>query len=879
MIIRISKNSRLILKELLEYSFEPKNTQILLEEYSSSEISPIDLENQEEKDDESSLSPPLHRATTLLLAYAIIISLKKPQVAHKILFLDFMLPLEVSKWSEKLPEDVKDWDLKRFLCLARGILYTSYTSQCLLNPSFAIACLSLERWGLKISSFADYESMHPPQPRDVIVWYRILRAMLEQSRFTSNDSEKDIEKLEVKECCYFLVEYYGSARRILRQATKVLEQEINTWFFRLDSMDFSNIEFVFKDVYNAVKLLSDKAYKRLAKSENPAKDDERNDNLALKLQKQVLQFQYVLQMEFETTSEILLAFEKEQVSKSENKTVTKFIKEDNFDNMTEAQIEKVMKKRALKQKKAAAKQSSKQKSFGLGTGISNLLHFENLTKETCLTHSMLQTIETSFFPALLSGGVQRKPKLPKGTRDYFPEEMSLRQYAIGSIRHIFLSHGGKEIDTPIFELHDTLMGKYGDEGSQLIYDLADQGGEALSLRYDLTVPFARFLAMYGVGNMKRFHIGKVYRRDQPVLSRGRYREFYQCDFDIAIQQFAPMVPDSECICIMIEILSALDIGNFQIKVNHRMLLDAVLDLSDVPSDKFKAICSSIDKLDKETWENVSHEMIHTKGLSQKQVDSIGTFVLCPCEADAMKMYAKITDPNKPLFDPKHSKASSALKDMQLLFEYLDAMDKLSYVKFDLSLARGLDYYTGVIYEAVSISEESGLQVGSIGGGGRYDTLVSMFQEANKVTPCVGVSIGIERVFTLMEERIKKQVHSSNIHNRSIDVYIASAGSSNSFLLKAKMRIAKLLWDARIRCEYNPNLSPKLKYELQHSLEENIPFLVIVGEDEYKEGKCKIKDLQNRTEEEYLVKDLVKVLKQTYKVLPVGCEFTAEEYDS
>lgn len=164
-------------------------------------------------------------------------------------------------------------------------------------------------------------------------------------------------------------------------------------------------------------------------------------------------------------------------------------------------------------------------------------------------------VHTTFLPNLLSGGTQRRPKLPNGTRDYFPSEMSLRQFVIQTIRSIFLSHGGEEIDPPIFELRDTLTGKYGDEGTQLIYDLADQGGEALSLRYDLTVSFAQFLAMHNIGTIKRFHIGKVYRRDQPVLSKGRYREFYQCDFDITISNFAPMVPDSDCVSIMIEILS------------------------------------------------------------------------------------------------------------------------------------------------------------------------------------------------------------------------------------------------------------------------------------------------------------------------------------
>jgi histidyl-tRNA synthetase len=301
-----------------------------------------------------------------------------------------------------------------------------------------------------------------------------------------------------------------------------------------------------------------------------------------------------------------------------------------------------------------------------------------------------------------------------------------------------------EIDTPVFELKETLTGKYG-EDSKLIYDLADQGGELLALRYDLTVPFARFLSLNSVGNIKRFHIGKVYRRDQPALSKGRYREFYQCDFDIA-GVYARMVPDSECLCVASEILSTLPIGDFGIKLNHRRLLDAILDLCGVPSDRFRTICSAVDKLDKEEWNEVKREMVEDKGLQPEVADKIGTFVLR--KGAPWDMYNSLME--SQVFG-NHAGALEAMEDLKILFGYLEAMDKLKYISFDLSLARGLDYYTGVIYEAVCMNGNT--QVGSIGGGGRYDNLVSMFQESGKITPCVGVSIGIERVFTLMEERL------------------------------------------------------------------------------------------------------------------------------
>jgi histidyl-tRNA synthetase len=144
--------------------------------------------------------------------------------------------------------------------------------------------------------------------------------------------------------------------------------------------------------------------------------------------------------------------------------------------------------------------------------------------------------------------------------------MMIRDQAFQIIRRVFKRHGAVEIDTPVFELKETLTGKYG-EDSKLIYDLADQGGELLSLRYDLTVPFARFLSLHGVGNIKRFHLGKVYRRDQPALSKGRYREFYQCDFDIA-GVYGRMIPDAECLAVAIEILSSLPLGcDFCLKIS------------------------------------------------------------------------------------------------------------------------------------------------------------------------------------------------------------------------------------------------------------------------------------------------------------------------
>ncbi|KAF8404254.1 hypothetical protein HHK36_009136 [Tetracentron sinense] len=338
---------------------------------------------------------------------------------------------------------------------------------------------------------------------------------------------------------------------------------------------------------------------------------------------------------------------------------------------------------------------------------------------------------------------RRLPKLPKGTRDFAKEQMAIRERAFSIIVEVFKRHGAMALDTPAFELRETLMGKYG-EDSKLIYDLADQGGELCSLRYDLTVPFARYVAMNGVTAFKRYQIAKVYRRDNP--SKGRYREFYQCDFDIA-GHYETMGPDFEVIKVLTELLDELNIGDYEIKLNHRKLLDGMLDICGVSPEKFRTICSSIDKLDKQSFEQIKKEMVEEKGLTVEIAERIGTFV------------KKRGRPLELLADLKHEGCQFlenngsilALNDLEILFKALEKSKCIDKVVFDLSLARGLDYYTGVIFEAVF---KGATQVGSIAAGGRYDNLIGMF--GTKQVPAVGVSLGIERVFTIMEQLQKDQ---------------------------------------------------------------------------------------------------------------------------
>lgn len=216
-------------------------------------------------------------------------------------------------------------------------------------------------------------------------------------------------------------------------------------------------------------------------------------------------------------------------------------------------------------------------------------------------------------------------KNPKGTRDFNSQEMFIRNKLFNFIKTIFVKHGALEIDTPVMELSSILKDKYG-EDSKLIYDLQDQGGEILSLRYDLTVPFARYLAMNkSIQNFKRFQISKVYRRDNPSINKGRLREFYQCDFDIC-GQYDTMISDSLVLKVLVEILSGLPLGDFQIKVNHRLILDGMFKVCGVPDEKIRTISSAVDKLDKLPWEKVYTEMVEEKGLDPEAAAKIEQFV-------------------------------------------------------------------------------------------------------------------------------------------------------------------------------------------------------------------------------------------------------------
>ncbi|CCK68654.1 histidine--tRNA ligase KNAG_0B02120 [Huiozyma naganishii CBS 8797] len=454
--------------------------------------------------------------------------------------------------------------------------------------------------------------------------------------------------------------------------------------------------------------------------------------------------------------------------------------------------------------------------------------------------------------------LQVQLKTPKGTKDWADTDMVIREAIFETLSGIFKRHGGVTIDTPVFELREILSGKYG-EDSKLIYNLEDQGGELTSLRYDLTVPFARFVAMNNVQNIKRYHIAKVYRRDQPAMTKGRMREFYQCDFDVA-GAYEALVPDAEILSIIVEGLTALGINDFKIKLNHRKILDGIFKIAGVADEDVRKISSAVDKLDKSPWEAVKREMTEEKGQTE-ETDGKNWGSTVKLKGSLSEVYESLAKDDAIL---NNELAKQGLDEIKTLMGYTSAFNIDQFISFDLSLARGLDYYTGLIYEAVteaSAPPENAVElkkksktaedaseyvgVGSIAAGGRYDNLVNMFAKASGKNsaqiPCVGISFGVERLFSL----IKQRTHLTNtIKPSSTQVYIMAFGGGKDWTgyLPERMQVAKQLWTEGIEAEYvyKSKANPRKQFEAAEKSGASIA--VILGKEEFADGQVRIKRL-------------------------------------
>ncbi|CAK5268567.1 unnamed protein product [Mycena citricolor] len=455
-------------------------------------------------------------------------------------------------------------------------------------------------------------------------------------------------------------------------------------------------------------------------------------------------------------------------------------------------------------------------------------------------------------------------KTAKGTRDFGPAEMACRERIERTVKDCFSAFGGACLDTPVFERKDILTGKYG-EDAKLIFDLMDQGGEQLALRYDHTVPLARYLAMSGATNTqsKLWQVGKVYRRDNPVVSKGRMREFSQADFDIS-GTWDTMIPDCEIVSLLCTVLSKLDVGEFTIKINHRKILDGIFEVCGVPTDKIRSISSAVDKLDKMPWIEVKKEMTEEKGLDPVVADKIGEYVKLKGGPELLKTL----EADSTLL--ANASAKQGVSEMALLFTYLGVRLTFSKLSFDLSLARGLDYYTGIIYEAVVEAsappgfqtegadapkkkskkpkadgeeeeiDESTVGVGSIAAGGRYDNLVNMFTAAAAADgkkavslPCIGVSFGLDRIFAIVWPKWKLQTGRC----KDTMVYVMAAGDG---LLEERIRLVRELREGGIKADFLAKKKPKLTAQFAAGEQDEVPFAIILGAQELEDGQVRVK---------------------------------------
>jgi histidyl-tRNA synthetase len=338
------------------------------------------------------------------------------------------------------------------------------------------------------------------------------------------------------------------------------------------------------------------------------------------------------------------------------------------------------------------------------------------------------------------------------------------------------------------------------------------------------------------------------------------REFYQCDFDIA-GSYDKMVPDAEVLALLVEGLTGLGINDFKIKLNHRKILDGIFKVSGVSDEDVRKISSAVDKLDKAPWDAVKKEITEEKGQTEETADKIGEFVKLNGSLEDVLTLLKTKEELT-----SNELASQGLEDMETLLTYAKAFEIEKFISFDLSLARGLDYYTGLIYEAVtsasappsnaqelkkkaaskSADEDASeyVGVGSIAAGGRYDNLVNMFASAsgkkNLTIPCVGISFGVERIFSLVKQRNIE----SNIKPSATQVYIMAFGGGPDWkgYLPERMSIAKKLWSEDIESEYLYKAKANPRKQFEAAEKSGAPVAVILGKEEYAEGKIRVKRL-------------------------------------
>ena len=430
-----------------------------------------------------------------------------------------------------------------------------------------------------------------------------------------------------------------------------------------------------------------------------------------------------------------------------------------------------------------------------------------------------------------------KPQIPKGFRDFLPPQKILRQQVIDTIRNVFEVFGFEPLETPALEYASILEGKYGEEGEKLIYKFEDRGGRQVALRYDLTIPLSRVIAMYPTlpKPFKCYQISPVWRADKP--QRGRFREFWQCDADIVGSE--SLFADAEVITTIYHILKALHFKQFKIKINNRKLLNGIAQALGIDVEKIPSLLRIIDKLEQKGTQGIKDELLN-KGFQEEYVNKI-LELLCATSGntvDLIELKNKFGDSESVL---------EGIKELEELFSYLSSMrvDSNCYC-FDLSLARGLEYYTGPIFET-TVDEP---KIGSISGGGRYDNLIGMFSDTD--FPATGSSFGLERIITVMEEL--NLIPSRNTITEVLMTVFSPEMQQDS------LRVASVLRSAGIKTEIYFK-HDKLKKQLTYASNKGIPFVTIIGPDEQRDNKIILRNMIKGNQKVIAFDDLAFTIKQ------------------
>ena len=451
----------------------------------------------------------------------------------------------------------------------------------------------------------------------------------------------------------------------------------------------------------------------------------------------------------------------------------------------------------------------------------------------------------------------QKPSIPKGTRDFSPEEMAKRNYIFNTIREVFHLYGFQQIETPAMENLSTLMGKYGEEGDKLLFKILNSGDcfagisdEELQcknplkfaakacekgLRYDLTVPFARFVVQHRNEisfPFKRYQIQPVWRADRP--QKGRYREFYQCDCDVVGSN--SLINEVELLQIMDEVYHRFGI-RVCIKMNNRKILTGIAEIIG-EADKIVDITVAIDKLDKIGLDNVNEEL-RSKGLTEEAIERLQP-IICLSGTNTEKIASL-----------KNILASSAIglkgvEEMEFILERLTHTPLRSELALDLTLARGLNYYTGAIFEVKALD----VQIGSITGGGRYDNLTGVF--GMEGMSGVGFSFGADRIFDVLNQL---DLYPADSLKTTQLLFVNFGEKEETYLLPLVSKVRA----AGIRTELYPE-SAKMKKQMGYADNKKIPFVAIVGETEMQEEKINLKNMLTGEQTLVSIDQLIETLK-------------------